>query len=633
MVRPGQAATALPHPQLRAPSEPTPEREDELSTFEIGQEAFLLNGREHQIISGAMHYFRIHPDQWADRIATARAMGLNTIETYVAWNFHAPRRGEFLLEGGRDLRRYLRLIHEAGMHAIVRPGPFICAEWDNGGIPAWLLADPRVQMRRTNAPYLAAVQEYLDQLLPVIADLQIDRGGPVLMVQVENEYGAYGQDKQYLETLKQMIRAGGITVPLFTCDQAADAMLTRGGLDGVHRTATFGSRSMERLAILRRHQPTGPLMCMEYWNGWFDAWGEDHHVTGVADTADDLAQLLESGASVNLYMAHGGTNFGFTNGANDKGNYRPTITSYDYDAPIAEDGSPTEKFEALQRVIRTHRGLPAEPVPRRRPAPELSVCEPSAVVPLWSLVDAGLPWQEFDRVPTHEQLGAFSGFTLYRTEVNLADGAMLTCEQVRDRAQVFCDRAPVGVLDRSEEGRALVLPPGRAGAVLEILVEDQGRVNYGPRIGEAKGLIGPVLLDGKEQQYWQVAALPVEEWAQHLQQEHAARAGTRTAPTEAATDTSRQAAIGGPAMVVWQVPAPDGTDLFLDTTGWGKGVAWCNDWNLGRYWGKGPQQTLYVPGAVVRETNTVVALELLAAADPAARFAPGPKWSTTTADD
>src|SRR5699024_6231865 len=326
-----------------------------------------------------------------------------------------------------------------------------------------------------------------------------------------------------------------------------------------------------------------------------------------------------------------------------------------------------------------------------RPAPEPSVPAPLAVVPLWSLVDSGLPWQEFDHVPTHEQLGAFSGFTLYRTEVNLADGAVLTCEQVRDRAQVFCDRAPVGVLDRSEEGRALVLPPGRSDAVLEILVEDQGRVNYGPRIGEAKGLIGPVLLDGEEQQRWQVAALPVDDWAQHLQQEHAATAGTaieaaetgavaghtRTVTAESGVATAetgtaergaaiaetgtaergaatahtahtgtallesdtvtaatrRQGAVGGPAMVVWQVPAPDGTDLFLDTTGWGKGVAWCNDWNLGRYWGKGPQQTLYVPGAVVRETNTVVALELLAAADPAARFAPGPKWSTTTADD
>src|SRR5699024_10230016 len=302
-----------------------------------------------------------------------------------------------------------------------------------------------------------------------------------------------------------------------------------------------------------------------------------------------------------------------------------------------------------------------------RPAPEPSVPAPLAVVPLWSLVDSGLPWQEFDHVPTHEQLGAFSGFTLYRTEVNLADGAVLTCEQVRDRAQVFCARAPVGVLDRSEEGRALVLPPGRSDAVLEILVEDQGRVNYGPRIGEAKGLIGPVLLDGEEQQRWQVAALPVDDWAQHLQQEHAGTAGTaieaaetgavtghtRTATAERGAATAhtahtgtallesdtvtaaarRQGAVGGPAMVVWQVPAPGGTDLFLDTTGWGKGVAWCNGWNLGRYWGKGPQQTLYVPGAVVRETNTVVALELLAAADPAARFAPGPKWSTTTADD
>src|SRR5690625_204099 len=358
-----------------------------MKKFSIGSESFELDGTPLQIISGAMHYFRIHPDLWEERIATAKKMGLNTIETYVAWNFHSPRRGEFNLEGQRDLARYLRLIHEAGMNAIVRPGPYICAEWDNGGIPTWLSATPGVEMRRTNTPYLEAVAEYFDALLPVIAPLQVDRGGPVLMVQVENEYGAYGDDKQYLRTLVEMLRAGDITVPLFTCDQAGDEMLARGGLPELHRTATFGSRSLERLAILRRHQPTGPLMCMEYWNGWFDAWGEDHHVTAPDATAADLGELLAAGASVNLYMAHGGTNFGFTNGANDKGNYRPTITSYDYDAPMAEDGTPTDKFDALQSVIRAHRGLAVEPVLRRAPAPVRTVPAPLASTPVWALVD------------------------------------------------------------------------------------------------------------------------------------------------------------------------------------------------------------------------------------------------------
>ena len=593
-----------------------------MSTFEIGQEHFLLDGREHQIISGAMHYFRTHPDQWAQRIATAKAMGLNTIETYVAWNFHSPRRGEFHLDGQRDLGRFLGLVADAGMHAIVRPGPYICAEWDNGGIPAWLLADPEVGMRRDEPRYLAAVQEYFDALLPVIAPLQVDRGGPVLMVQVENEYGAYGEDKVYLRKLADMLRAGDITVPLFTCDQADDEMLTRGGLPELHRTATFGSRSLERLEILRRHQPTGPLMCMEYWNGWFDAWGEDHHVTAPDATAADLGELLAAGASVNLYMAHGGTNFGFTNGANDKGNYRPTITSYDYDAPMAEDGTPTDKYDAMQAVMRAHRGLPPEPVARRAAAPSFTVPAPTRTLPLWYFVDRHETWHQHESAPTHEQIGALSGFTLYRTWVDLPHSALLTIGEARDRVQVFCNRRPVGILDRSEGGRAILLPADGK-TTLELLVEDQGRVNYGPRIGEPKGVIGPVLLDGVEVTGWEAAAMPVHEWAGII----ADGGGNR------AVDASPRHGLAGPSLSVWDIEGRSAADLFLDTSGFGKGVAWFNGWNLGRYWGKGPQQTLYVPAPLVREeANTLTVLELTGGPDAAARFVPGPRWSTTTAD-
>ncbi|ROR73484.1 glycoside hydrolase family 35 protein [Bogoriella caseilytica] len=592
-----------------------------MSTFEIGPEHFLLDGREHQILSGAMHYFRIHPEQWADRIATAQAMGLNTIETYVAWNFHAPQRGEFRTEGQHDLARYLRLIHDAGMHAIVRPGPYICAEWDSGGIPAWLLADPQVQMRRSEPRYLAAVQEYFDALLPLIAPLQIDQGGPVLMVQVENEYGAYGEDADYLRTLVTMMRDGGITVPLFTCDQADDRMLARGGLPELHRTATFGSRSPERLATLRRHQPTGPLMCMEYWNGWFDAWGEDHHVTDPHGNAEDLRLLLESGASVNLYMVHGGTNFGFTSGANDKGNYRPTITSYDYDAPMAEDGTPTAKYEAFQAVLRGHQRLAPEPVPRRAPAPSFAIEAPSSSTPLWSVVDENLEWADFLEAPTHEEIGALAGFSLYRTELDLPEPALLTIGESRDRIQVFLDRRPVGVLDRSEGHRALSLP-GLGRVTLELLVEDQGRVNYGPRIGEPKGVIGPVLLDGEPVRHWQAAPLPVDAWAQ------AAAAEAPPAPGVSLPGLS------APSLTVWSLGGRTPADLFLDTSGFGKGVAWFNNWNLGRFWGKGPQQTLYVPAPLVCEdANTLTVLELQGAADATARFLTHPQWSTTTADD
>lgn len=589
-----------------------------MTRFSIGAESFELDGQPHQIISGAMHYFRIHPAQWADRIATAKEMGLNTIETYVAWNFHSPVRGTFDLEGRRDLGRFLELVRDAGLHAIVRPGPFICAEWKNGGLPSWLLSTPDIELRKSNGPFLEAVQEYFDALLPIVADMQIDNGGPVLMVQVENEYGAYGDDKEYLRRLVTMIRGRGITVPLFTCDQANDTMLDRGGLPELHKTATFGSRSLQRFEILRRHQPTGPLMCMEYWNGWFDAWGQDHHVTDPEATASDLSELLSSGASLNFYMVHGGTNFGFNNGANDKGNYRPTITSYDYDAPIAEDGSVTEKYMAIQRVIHAHLDKKPKVFAPRREAPQIEIPRPVRGRSLWSFIDSELDRVEFEQVPSHEEIDPLSEFTLYRTEVDLREGGLLDLSEIRDRAQVFCDRKPIGVLDRSEGTRALTLPVGGKNAVLEFLVEDQGRVNYGPRIGELKGLIGPVRLNGREIRGWTASSLPIDNWANSML---------------IATDGEPVLnGLPGPALYAWNIPAPANTDLFLETSNWSKGVAWFNDWNLGRYWSKGPQETLYVPAPTVQGQNDVlVALELLGAADPSCRFGAGPRWATTTA--
>lgn len=276
-----------------------------MSKFAIGESDFLLDGEPFQILSGALHYFRVHPEQWADRIEKARLMGLNTIETYVPWNAHCPEPGQFRSDGHLDLDRFLGLVADAGMYAIVRPGPFICAEWDNGGLPPWLFRDPEVRIRCHEPRFLAAVREYLDQVLTIIGPHQVDVGGPVLIVQVENEYGAYGDDKDYLNALVEINRAAGVTVPLVTVDQAADQMLAAGGVDGVLRTASFGSHSLERLKTLREHQPNGPLMCMELWNGWFDHWGSHHHTTSAEQEAEDLEALLATGASVNLYMFHG----------------------------------------------------------------------------------------------------------------------------------------------------------------------------------------------------------------------------------------------------------------------------------------------------------------------------------------
>ncbi|MFC8798937.1 beta-galactosidase family protein [Promicromonospora sp. NPDC057138] len=591
--------------------------------FDIGPEDFLLDGERMQVVSGALHYFRVHPDQWADRIHKARLMGLNTIETYVPWNFHAPEPGVFDLDGRRDLGRFLDLVAAEGLHAIVRPGPYICAEWDGGGLPAWLLADDAVGVRRHEPRFLEAIGKYYSSLLPLVAERQVTRGGPVLMVQIENEYGAYGDDplperQKYLRALVDLTRDQGIDVPLFTCDQANDEMLARGGLPELHKTATFGSRSTERLEVLRRAQPTGPLMCMEFWNGWFDSWGLEHHVAPAEANAADLDDLLAAGGSVNLYMFHGGTNFGLTSGANDKGIYRPITTSYDYDAPLAEDGTPTAKYYAMRDVIARHLPVPDEAAPAvPEPAPVLDVAL-TAHVPLASAVPALVRGDlgAFDHAPTMEELGLWSGFAVYRTTIR-PDDAVLAVDEVRDRAVVLLDGDPVGVLDRGSHTYAVALP-ARAGE-LTLLVENQGHVDYGPRIGEPKGLIGSVRTAVRVLDHWEAGALRVEDAPELLR---------------AALDAGGGDGDGGGAATAGlhrgTFDSVAGADHFLRLDGWTKGLAWVNGELLGRYWSLGPTHTLYVPGPLVRETgNELVLLELHGAASTRASFVAGPALGIT----
>ncbi|MBR7832546.1 beta-galactosidase [Actinospica durhamensis] len=585
--------------------------------FAIGDDDFLLDGEPFRILSGALHYFRVHPDQWADRIVKAREMGLNTIETYVAWNAHSPRPDAFETEGRLDLGRFLDTVAAHGMYAIVRPGPYICAEWDNGGLPAWLFERSGTGIRDSEPTYLAAVEDYYGHLAPILAPRQIDRGGPIILMQVENEYGAYGQDKEYLRKLTELNRRIGITVPLITVDQPIDEMLELGSLPELHKTGSFGSRVGERLDILRRYQPTGPLMCSEFWIGWFDSWGGHHHTTSADEAARNLEELLARGASVNIYMFHGGTNFGFTNGANDKGVYAPIVTGYDYDAPLDEAGNPTDKYWALRDVLAKYAGLDSAGGPDEAPGPRRA--EPPAVgfdatVPLWQVLDVlGTP-SVHEQPPTADELGHYRGFMLYRTEIAYRGAAILRFEEVRDRAQVFLDRGAVGVLARDHHDRVLALPAGDgASRVLEVLVEDQGRVDYGRRIGEPKGLIGPATLGGAPLAGWRVQPLELDDIEP-----------VAAALREAATGLEGEAPelVVGPAFAraVFDLEET-AADLFLDTSQWGKGVAWLNGFCLGRYWSRGPQRTLYVPGPLLREQgNELIVLELHAAADAQVRF-------------
>jgi len=573
----------------------------------IGEQDFLLDGKPYQILSGALHYFRVHPDLWADRIHKARLMGLNTIETYVPWNAHSPSRGEFVTEGGLDLARFLKLVAAEGMHAIVRPGPYICAEWSNGGLPPWLLRIPGLELRRAEPQYLKAVTEYLQAVYQIVAPLQIDRGGPVFLVQIENEYGAYGSDKEYLAELVRVTREAGITVPLTTIDQPTPQMLADGSLPGLHLTASFGSRSTERFKTLREFQPAGPLVCMEFWNGWFDSWGTHHHTTSVEESDQALDEILSVGGSVNLYMFHGGTNFGMTNGANDKGAYVPLVTSYDYDAPLDEAGNPTAKYHAFRKTIAKYAPVPDEAVLEGIPAPAFT----AALTPRAGLLgltgELGAPVPA-EHAATFEEIGQDTGFVLYETSLAGRAPGVLTLEEVRDRAYVYVDGVPVGVLARDSHERALRLP--LAGSSLTILVEDQGRVNYGERLGEEKGLIGGIRLDGQPLIGWTATGLDVDRVA-------------GLALDGFAVDH-------GPLLLDGEFDLAGPADLFLDTAAWGKGLAWVNGFALGRYWRRGPSQTLYVPGPVTRAgANRIVVLELEAMAEPAARFVDGLRLGQT----
>jgi len=597
-------------------------------TFTIGEESFLLAGRPFRILAGALHYFRVHPDQWRDRIRKARLLGLNTIETYVAWNAHEPYRGEWNDSAGLDLGRFLDIVAEEGMYAIVRPGPYICAEWHGGGLPSWLTSIPDIGLRRSEPQYLAILTEYLQRVYGIVAPRQIDRGGNVILVQIENEYGAYGSDKEYLAELVRVTREAGITVPLTTVDQPEPQMLRDGSLPGLHLTGSFGSRATERLATLREHQPTGPLMCSEFWDGWFDWWGTKHHTTSAAESARELDALLAAGASVNLYMFHGGTNFGLSNGANDKGRYLPIVTSYDYDAPLSESGEPTEKFWAFRDVIAKYADVP-ETVPGAGASDAVGsgieahaesaasgVLSASAPAPAFdvALVPAG-SWigrsaaGTFPQPPTFDELGVPGGVLVYATELPAGAAGILTVAEIRDQAWVSVDGVPVGTISRTRSERSIRIPAGQR---LTILVEEQGRTNYGPRIGEAKGLIGPALLDGAELSGWDVEVV--------AERDLVARASV-PGPAETA-----------PIAPVWtgEFDLVEAADLFLDAAEARKGFAFVNGFFLGRYWRNGPQRTLYVPAPATRRgRNTVTLLELEHLDAPRLSFAPHPVLGPT----
>ncbi|MEV0644660.1 beta-galactosidase family protein [Phytomonospora sp. NPDC050363] len=542
------------------------------------------------IVSGALHYFRVLPQQWPHRLRMLRAMGANAVETYVPWNLHERRRGEFDFGGLADIEGFLRAAADEGLAAIVRPGPYICAEWENGGLPVWLRAENRDQpLRCMDDVYLAAVDAFFDELIPRVAAHQSTRGGNVIAVQVENEYGSFGSDLTYLRYVSESLAKRGIDVPLFTSDGPEDAMLTGGTVPGIPATVNFGSRPAEAFAKLAEVRPGDRAWCMEFWNGWFDHWTEPHHTRDPQDAADVLAEMLESGASVNIYMAHGGTNFGTWAGANHDGRYQPTVTSYDYDAPIDERGAATVKYGLFREVIGRFLPLDVEP-----PAPA-PVLPPRRIaltetLPLRTAM-AGLPFHTSAVPPTFEQLGVDHAVVMYRhTLRGPRETQKLTVDDLRDRAQVYLDGKELAVLERDGVNE-LDLASAAPEATLELLVESMGRVNYGPLVGECKGILGGVRHRLQTLHGWESRVFGLDDIS-----------GLPWGTGDAAA---------GPAFHRGTFTAEDVADGFLALPGWVKGYVWVNGFALGRYWQVGPQRTLYVPWPLVETgVNEIVVLEL-----------------------
>ncbi|MGW1091550.1 glycoside hydrolase family 35 protein [Streptomyces sp. NPDC002596] len=564
----------------------------ELTAIDRG---FLRDGRPHQIISAAIHYFRVHPELWEDRLRRLRAMGVNTVETYIAWNLHQPTPDRTDFSGPADITRFVRTAARLGLDVILRPGPYICAEWEFGGLPAWLLADPALRLRRTEERYLAAVDAWFDELIPVLRPHLASQGGPVVAMQIENEYGSYGTDTAYLDHLRRGLIRRGVDCFLFTADGAADGVLRGGVLPGTLATATFGSHLKEALTTLRRHQPDGPLMCSAYWHGWFDHWGEQRHVRDPHEAAAELDWMLAHGASVNLYMGHGGTNFGWWNGANrDESAYRPTTTSYDCDAPVGEAGELTAKFHAFREVIERYRGPIGHdvPAPPDRLAPQ--TVRTNGTVGLLDSLDAlSIPVHRLSPEPM-EALGQSLGLIHYRTRLGGPfPDATLRVHGLADRAQVFLDGEPLGLLERDSPLDALPIDLPEAGARLDLLVENMGRINYGPWMEDRKGISGGVRIDGQYQFDWEIRPLPL------------------TGTDLTALPFGAAQAVEGPAFHRAEVEIPAPADGFLALPGWTKGQVWLNGFALGRYWDRGPQRTLYAPAPVWRAgRNELVILEL-----------------------
>lgn len=560
--------------------------------------AFYLNQEKFHIYSGAIHYFRVLPEYWEDRLLKLKAAGFNTVETYVCWNLHEPQKGHFDFSGRLDLVRFLKTAQKVGLHAIVRPGPYICAEWDFGGFPAWLLKDKNMRLRCNDPTYMGHVTDFFHELLARLAPLQITKGGNIIAMQVENEYGSFGNDKAYLNALKALIQSCGIDVLLFTSDGTNSSMLSGGTLPDVYKTLNFGSGADHAFQSLKRFPEHAPKMCMEFWCGWFDHWGDKHHTRDAKSIVKEIKNFIAQDASFNVYMFHGGTNFGFTAGANHYRRYSPTVTSYDYCALLNEYGDYTPQYHAVREILCKHQGLPMEQLP---PPPQLQSIGEVAFTQKAGLFENlnQIGQTHYSSMPeSMEYYGQNFGLIYYQTKLHGEYGmGTLTLKDLHDRAYVYIDKKLKKIVDTSKQESlfkkikkkdGLIVNFNKEETEIGILVDAMGRVNYGEHLTDRKG-ISALNLNLQTLMDFQVTTIPLE----HLDQlDYTQYSETYPMFFKGYFKTMSQA------------------DCFVELTHFTKGVVFVNGFNLGRYWNRGPQKTLYLPGALLKEENEIIVLEL-----------------------
>ena len=588
---------------------------DSKNTFVAGNKTFLLNGKPFVVKAAEIHYPRIPREYWEHRIKMCKALGMNTICIYIFWNLHEQREGVFDFTGQNDVAEFCRLAKKNGMYVIVRPGPYVCAEWEMGGLPWWLLKKKDIRLREQDPYFMSCVDRFEKNVAKQLAPLTIQHGGPIIMVQVENEYGSYGEDKAYISQIRDTLRKYWDTpnakTTLFQCDWNSN--FEKNGLDDLTWTMNFGTGAKidDQFSRLRQLRPNAPLMCSEFWSGWFDKWGARHETRPAKDMVAGIDEMLSKGISFSLYMTHGGTSFGHWAGANSPG-FAPDVTSYDYDAPINEYGEPTEKFWLLRKTLEKYADKKLPAVPGKAAGiisiPKLKL---QNMAPIYMGVDSTAESRD---VQTFEEMNMGYGSMIYNTKLpEIADGSMLHING-HDFVQVFVNGNYIGKIDRVKNERSLPMPATKKGDELTLLVEGMGRINFGRAIKDFKGLVDDVTLtadvDGDELT-WNLKDWRMRRIADDYQ---TARRAMTTPHNDLALASNTPSKIGY-YKATFKLKKTG--DTFLNMETWGKGQVYVNGHALGRFWSIGPQQTLYCPGCWLKKgDNEIVVLDVVGPKDP-----------------